>query len=76
MLFLTGLEENKATLKKKAQAVHSISVVAERDSVIFVKKMPHTESVEGIALMTQEELISIDDPADLEDTIEKKKRRA
>ena len=37
ILLLTGLEENKVRLKRKAAAVFSISIVAEKESVIFVK---------------------------------------
>ena len=74
VLFLTGLEENKARLKRKAIAVSTISTVTERDSVIFVTKYTTKPVVEGIPLMTPDELNRIDDPSDLENEIRNRKR--
>ncbi len=73
VLLLTGLEENRARLKKKARVFYSFSTVAEKDSVIFVQKS-RRDVIEGIPVMTPQDLECIDDPADFEEKIKRKKR--
>jgi putative transcriptional regulator len=56
-VLLTNVGEYSRTLVKKAEIVSEVSDIAERDAVIFVRKQIKRESIEGVPVITFEELM-------------------
>lgn len=68
VIVLTGVDSNDTRLVDRAIAASELSSMSERPAVIIVNKKPR-DSIEGTALVSDEELKRIDDPSVLNDLI-------
>jgi len=75
-LMLTGIGEDLHTTERKARVVSNISRITEKKSVIFVQQRTSVKSIEGIPLITKDELRRADDSDDvIELILQREKRR-
>ncbi len=65
---LTGVDSRDTKLVDRAIAASELSAMSERPAVIIVSKKPR-DSIEGTALVSDDELKKIDDPTVLNDLI-------
>ncbi len=61
VLVLTGVGHDNVKLLEKAKAVSDLSKVTESSSVIFIERMKSRSSIEGTALVGQDELRRLDE---------------
>jgi Predicted transcriptional regulator len=66
---LTGHSEFTRAAKKRARIMSSIGRVADTQSVYFTEEKAHSESVDGTALVSCDELAAIDDPDEIRSLI-------
>jgi len=75
-LMLTGIGESFQVTERKARVVSNISRITERKSVIFVHQKTSVQSIEGIPLITKDELRKADDADDvIELMLQREKRK-
>lgn len=69
-LFITGLGKDERKLKEKARIVSDISRVTERRSVIIIERIKSRTSLEGTAIIGEDELKNINEPEKFYDLVE------
>ena len=70
---LTGVESPDTNLERKAAVVSNISRVVERDAVLFVDRRSIRVTIQGLPVITREELKKVKDRDAVEDLIEERK---
>lgn len=73
VLFVTGLEGGERDLRAKAHAVASISRVAERDCVLFVRRRDRRAPVRGIPIIESRELAGMGGREEMVELVEERK---
>lgn len=72
---LTGVDRGDPTLARRAQIISSVTAVAEKDSMIVVRKERRVDQISGTPLVQANELERLRDPAELIDLLDHRRKK-
>ena len=75
-LLLTGIGEDRSLVERKARVIGNLSRITEKKSVIIIRQESQVKAIEGIPLVSKDELRKTDHSEDLMRLIQKREKRA